>query len=119
MTARAQRCCYIGCGKLYVPSKNNAHRPSIYCSLACSGAAKRKRLLRKECQSCGEMFFHAHNAKPIYCSTDCRDEGMSVATGKTLVRCERGCGGLFHGPHECQPVETYGFSALALAEGWS
>lgn len=119
MSHEAQRCCYIACGRLYIPGKNNANRASVYCSLACSGAAKRKRLLRRECPSCEREFFHAHNAKPTYCSTACRDVGMTTDAGKVLVRCVRGCGGLFHGPHECQPTETYGYSMLALADGWS
>ena len=74
--SQAQPCCCIQCGKLYVP---NRHGRQIYCSLACSAAAKAKRLLRKECPSCHEQFFYRNNARPIYCSTDCRDEGMTRA----------------------------------------
>lgn len=32
MTAQAQRCCYIGCGKLYVPRPTGQRAAHLYCS---------------------------------------------------------------------------------------
>lgn len=120
MTARAQRCCYIGCGKLYVPSRSASYRATgIYCSQACWAATRRKRMLRKECPACGDPFFVVASSAQQTCSVDCRGDMMSGRASK-LVRCEA-CHSLFDRPHECvgEQRETYGFSAIALAEVWS
>ena len=120
MTAGAQRCCYIGCGKLYVPRATGGQRAAhLYCSRACHAATRAKRMDRRTCPSCGDPFFVVQSSQQQTCSVDCRGDMMSGRTSK-LVRCEA-CHSLFDRPRECvgEQRETYGFSAIALAEGWS
>ena len=116
MTAEPMRCCFIGCAKLFIPTR---HGRQVYCSLACSAASKAKRMERRLCNGCGEAFWCKATSKQQSCSVACR--GLSrTERGAHLERC-RECHGLFDRPHECQGAarETYGFSMLALAEGWS
>lgn len=65
------------CGIEYVPGKSNGYAtPRQFCSQACMGASKRKRITLS-CSYCGGSFDRVNawvtkNAGPVYCSRACQ-----------------------------------------------